>query len=151
MRILVTVTDRSGDRDRFAAVWRCAAIHPSKIPNVSANKSSHSAERLGVKYCMISISAPYASNPGSTIVKRCGKALQPRHVITPKTSRWFDLSQPVVIIGGGDGTRASTNTASAQAMKAHSQTENRIFMFQVCDPRSSRPKTVSSDLPRSRL
>ena len=25
MRILVTVTDRSGDRDRFAAVWRCAA------------------------------------------------------------------------------------------------------------------------------
>ena len=25
VRILVTVTDRSGDRDRFAAVWRCAA------------------------------------------------------------------------------------------------------------------------------
>ncbi|MCX7241386.1 MAG: hypothetical protein NTU86_13210 [Burkholderiales bacterium] len=25
LRILVTVTDRSGDRDRFAAVWRCAA------------------------------------------------------------------------------------------------------------------------------
>ena len=24
LRILVTVTDRSGDRDRFAAVWRCA-------------------------------------------------------------------------------------------------------------------------------
>jgi len=39
----------------------------------------------------------------------------------------FDLSQPVVIIGGGDGTSAGTNTVSAQAMKAHSQTENRIF------------------------
>ena len=24
VRILVTVTDRSDDRDRFAAVWRCA-------------------------------------------------------------------------------------------------------------------------------
>ena len=78
---------------------------------------------------MISISAPYASNPGSTIVKRCGNALQPSHAITPKASRWFDLSQPVVIIGGGAGINANNSTAIKQAKKAQIHMEkNRITL-----------------------
>lgn len=64
------------------------------------------------------------------VAKRCGKALQPSHAITAKASRWFDLSQPVVIIGGGDGVSANTSTTVAQAKKAQTHLENRSVIFQ---------------------
>ena len=53
-------TIAKAEAGQAAAINPCSRINhqPSKIPSPSANRSSHSAERVGVNDCKISISAP---------------------------------------------------------------------------------------------